>query len=848
ELLLMMGLSDPAGLPLPSFLKNVTVDQLKEHTPAFLLRQYVAITNSNVNSSNTHKKLRSLMFDPKNLEDPAIAIKVISELHLGKESIALNMFNQFYKVLWYESGTERIAKTLEMMCSVVASELVDSFMQQLGISDQALLKADRNPYMSKFEARLKSFVGTALVETLVHLMNTIEEKQPALNDSHPKCLIAINALLQLDGMIESRLKGLKINLAKIAEKHPAGTVTHNAEAAMLFGSLAADLHHFFGVNPFKHLPLDGVPAGESIKEILWTSIKDVVLPEAIYKAYEEVTQWQSSLHDSYDELHRSYHTSHPKWACKVLAQYSTDYIRHYLLNSNDNAAKILFESLKSYFKHTNHPSGALVANTLNELRSDSEYMLSQNLLAISSNDDIYFSAIWPALTRYTEAVIAKFLAEFSKTLREIERDNPDFIVDLAIQVLKDTANHFSAVGRATDAADVDRAYEIPLAEMLTAFGADLHDGIPLDPSDPVDVKDQVRLQGFFIPLSAKLLKLANLSFKDFPLPSFMRQQMGDLVADTVLPMTMMGSFQKALEPQIRNALMLNFVQTFYAAFNGAEAMKRDGDLEEALVPPNPKQKRLYETCGAVVLELIKLIPDTAVQYVFMKEKVKNMSAEAIGDALMPQLSSLTLLQLIDSSIFSGLPGFHPSKWEGKFGREELVPRKAFVRPDGKMELKPVKDFKFSFPTEQSDMDAFENAMKNDAFAIRKELRDGFTKTISQQLHVKAWAMVKTMWLGLHDHLNDLIERMFPEIGLDVKSMLDTIFGRIFFDVFGSVVQFLFIPIVSLVKFITEKLVIDRRSEDIIENLESEIWENLFYKWTDTVMDALLKLQKKPATV
>lgn len=847
DLLFMMGLSNPDILPLPGFLKAITVEQLHEQAPAFLLRQYVAITNANVNSNKTHKKLRSLLFDPKNLEDPAIAIKVVSELQLTKESFSLNMFNQFYNILWYESGTERLAKTLEMMCSVVASELVDSVMKQLGVADQNLLKADSNAYMGRFYSGLKSYVETALVEILVHLMSTVEEREPALEGSHPKCLIPVNVLLQLDGMIEDRFKGLKSKLAKIAATHPIGSEGYNNEANELFIGLSADLQHFCGVNPFAHLPLEGLPAGEAIKELLWSAVKNVALPDALRKMYMEVTQWQGELHDSYIELSKSYHTSHPKWACKVMAQYSTDYIRYYLLNSNDEAAKLLLESLKTYFNDSKHLSGTTIADTLGELKSDSEYMLSQNLQAIGANNDAQFSAIWPALTLYTEAVIAKFLSGFSRTLREIERDNPDFTVDLAIQILKDTAGHFSAVGKATDTAGVDRAYEVPLAEMLTAFGVDLHDGIPLDPLDPPELKDEARLKGCFIPLSQKLLKLSNLTAKDFPVPSFMREQMGDLVVNKMLPLALMGAFQKAMEPQVRNALMLSFVQTFYAAFNGVEVSKRDGELAEALVQPNPKQKRLYETCGAVVLELIKLIPDTAVQHVFMKEKVKNMSAEAIGDALMPQLSSLTLLQLIDSAIFSGLPGFHPSKWEGKFGREDLVPRKAFVRPDGKMELKPVKDFKFTFPTVQAEIDALEKAKLADANEIRRELRDGFTKTISQQLHLKAWAVIKSLWLGMHEHLNDLIERLFPEKGLDVKAAFDRISGKIFFDVIGTVIRFLFIPVVSLVKFVTEKTVIDRRSDDIIKNLELEIMENLFYKWTDTVMDALLKLQKRPVT-
>lgn len=847
DLLCLMGLHDPSKLPLPDFVKETVVQHLKEIAPAFLLRQYFAITNSNTDHKTIQKKFRSLLFDPKNLEDPSVAIKVISALHMDKDSYALNMFNEFYRNLWQESGTEKIAKTLEAMCSVLASDIVDSVMQYFGIADQTLLKDDNNPSMFNFNGKIKSLVETTFLEMLIHLISTVEEKEYTDKANHPKCLLVANAVLQLTSIVNRRLHGLKKELGKIAEHHPQDREAYRHEAAKLFGELASDLHDFGGVDPFKHLPLDEFPAGDTLKEILSNSLKEFILPNIAYKTYLELVDWQTKIEDSFNELDKSYHTSHPKWACKVLAQYATDFIRHYLLNFSEEGAKLFLIGLKAYFNESTQNSRPAADRVLKELNGDAAWLISQNFSTLAATEDREFASVWPALTTYLEAIIAKFFAGFSKTIHEIELENPDFMVDVATQILKHTAEHFSCVTTMTEEAGVDQAFQVPLSDMLLAFGTQLHDGIPLDPSDQEEIKDLVRLKGCFIPLAAKLLKLSNLDVKDFPIPSIMRQQMAELAIQNILPLAMMRLYQKALEPQSRSTLMLHFVQILYAALNGVQPLKKEGELEEASSHPNPKQKHLYETCGSVVLELVKLIPDTTVQYVFMKEKVKNMSAEAIGDAIMPYLSRWTMLQIIDAMIYQGLPAFHPAKWEGKLGREDLIPRRAFVRPDGKMELKPVKEFKFDFPSTPAEVKALEESKAKEAAKVRKELRDGFTKTMSQQLYAKVWDFVKSLWLSLQEQLSDVIESLFPEKGLEVKATLDKIFRKIFFDIWGSIIQFLASPLIAFVKFMTEKTIIDRRSEDIIENLQSEALENLFYKWTDTVIDMLLRLQKKPQT-
>ena len=156
------------------------------------------------------------------------------------------------------------------------------------------------------------------------------------------------------------------------------------------------------------------------------------------------------------------------------------------------------------------------------------------------------------------------------------------------------------------------------------------------------------MEGFSYPLAFKLMKLADITIKDLPFASYFRQELGQLLVQDVIPKTILSAFQEALKPQIRDEIMLNFVQKLYSELNKIE-QQNTGELHEEKNPHiDPKQKHSNETCGALVLELVKLIPDNMVQYVFMKEQVKKMSAESIGEAIMPFLSKWTFLQVIDA--------------------------------------------------------------------------------------------------------------------------------------------------------------------------------------------------------
>lgn len=835
DLFVMMGLDKPEMFPVPSFLQNIVAENLYEFAPRFLLRQYLAVKGTINDDDPTRKKLRSLMFDPANLGKKEVAVQVISTLHAKGETVD-NMFEEFYQNLWDASGTESVVQTMEKMCKVFASELVGSILRKFGVGTQTVLISRENTVMHQTITYLNKLVESMLLEAVISIIETTNEKVPQAEGVHPKRVFPLQIILRLSGMVQRGLHNVDQKLCVAATIAKKDKRLFDQMARQAFTNLAAEFYEARGKNFLANLPLSGLPAEGTIKNVLWSSIKETLLPDLLRIVYSEMTAWHYEMQRSLETLERLYHTSHPLWASRVLSQFVSDWLRNYLTNSSDDAAKALVHSILHYFNNGKGIDGKVAKLDIEDRLPEVQALAGENLRGVGISEAQQLENLWPTITIYVEGIVAKFLAEISKTVSDIETENPDFLVDMAITMLKDTAEYFEAANKVSE--DSEQSKNNPL---LAALGTDVHDGVPLDPKASPDEKERVRLQGHFIPLAAKLFDLANITIDDLPIPSGFRTQLGELILTKFLPKAMLQSSSKILEHSMRDALMLKFVQTLHAALNSIKPVKEE-TADEPKNPQEPKQKHLIETCGTVVRELASRIPDTMVQYVFMKEKVKNMSAEAIGEAMMPHLSKWTLLHLMDAGIYHGLPKFHPSYWKGKAGRENLIPRKAAIKPDGKMEIREATKFKFVFLKTPAEFEAELLQKTEEARKTRLKLRDDFTSTISSQLLAKTWAGIKSLWTGLQVHFDDFFERIFGHKGLKFKSFVDKVLHKVFFDIIGTAIQFLTLPFIKLMQYIIEKNYINKRSEDIIEGFHSDALEHLMYKWTDALTDGLLRLR------
>lgn len=846
SLLTMIGLNNNQDWPLPTFLRDPAIRLLKDFLPRFLLKQYLAITNSRLDDGKARETLRKQVLDPKKLEDPAITVKVVSVLNAKALNSPEKLFEEFFNALWEVSGTENLAQTLEKICAVMASDSVGAFMDRLGVSSQTMLKPEVNAFMKHTLNYLKARFEVIWLEMLVQVIGTTSDNIPQpikdpTSKEHSRQLLLMHVLQRIFGIVDKGLKNIGGKLQEIEKKQIQDKRVQSQEIRKVFDPLANELQALSGQNPLNRLPFEGLPSSTRLKEQLWAVTRATLLPDLVAATYFESTEWTKQLAKSHDELEQTYHTTHPKWVVHVMAKYASDFTRNYLKTSNKDMADLLVGSLQDYFDSRSDPKGKELKQVFVNQKTSISNVIANNLRALAESKDPQLDTLWPGLNAYIEAFLAKLFARLSTSMREIEAANPDLILDAAINMLKETAEYFKVLNRVNSefGADNDKVSDIVT---LAAFGDQLHDGVPLNPDASEEDKQKVRLQGYFIPLAAKIFELANLTIKDFPIPSTIREVLGEVLVRKLFPQILMHSHLKALEPQVLDSLMLSFVQTLYSALHVIETKPKDAIPEEAR-KLSAKQRHLNETCGAVVLEIVKTIPDTMVQYVFMKEKVKNMSAEMIGGAVMTYLSRWSILQMIDSIFYSSITNFHPARWEGKVGREKLIPRKACLCPDGKMELKMAKQFKFTFPKNAAEIQTAEENRRISATMTRIQLRDEFTRTISSQLRVKLWDFIKAMWDSLQGHINDFLEGVLPGIGPKIKASLDRVLRPIFFDIIGAFVQFLTAPIINAIQYAIEKVYIDKRADEIIESLHSVTLEHLLYKWTDSIMDALMRHHK-----
>src|SRR5262249_22960282 len=160
-----------------------------------------------------------------------------------------------------------------------------------------------------------------------------------------------------------------------------------------------------------------------------------------------------------------------------LGQYIADYAKNYFSTCHEEAAKQLYKTLLEHIKNSNVNNKEEIAAILDQQKGSIEKILGQNIRQFGESEDPKIMNLWPIFTRYAEAMVAKVFAEISKTIRQIEIDNPDFMVDIAITMLKDTAEYFEIVNHVTAAAGEEHGYRVNPATMIASFGIKLHDGV-----------------------------------------------------------------------------------------------------------------------------------------------------------------------------------------------------------------------------------------------------------------------------------------------------------------------------------------------------------------------------------
>ena len=826
ELLAAMGLDYAADLPVPTFLKSTIFKQIEKFSLEIVLKEYLAVKKSSIQDQPLRWKLRELLFDPKNIQKPDIAVKVLTSLFAKGNEAKLNMYTEFYQRIWKESGTERIVDIIETMSRTIVKDLISSMMDTGRVSYHPLLNESNNPVMTQARNYLEALVGVMLLEITVSVIE--KSSQPLSNqDRHPQQLLPLEIILRFLGITQHRLKDIDKKTNETGESQE--TIFHEQERQRLLFSSLVDSLYTLGIEKiFSHLPLEGLPGAENIRQLISESVKDIALPDLINNLYSSFHVWTKQIDDSHAALDNCYHTTHLSWAMRVIAQYGSDWIRNFLSNSSEEAAEPLISYLIEFCKKPEHTDTEWIARLLADPLCDANAFVSENIKAFGLKESKETLNLWPAITTHIEAILTKFFASITNSIQEIETENPDFMKDLAITMLKDIQDYLDSTTKIKSKQGASGTENI-----------DHEEAILLDSKVSIKEKNAIRLKKYFLPLSSKLFDLARIAPEDFPVPEQLKKPVAQWVIEQLIPNILLQMYSVMLENPVRDSVTLSFLEALHNALN---EVKPIGKVQEDVEPkeiPDPKQVELKEECSVVVSQFVGLITDPLVQYVFSKDKVKNISAEVISKAMNKYLSKWTLVQLIDHAVFTGLPKLHPATWKGKTGRESLIPLEDFIRADGKVVRQVGKKFSFHFPKTAAEVQAQKILKMQEAAETRKFLRNGFTMVISSEAMTNTGVFIKSLWESFQSHIDDFIKMRFPENGPRIKEMLDRIFRKVFIDLIGTAIQFIFYPLTKFFQYLLEKIYVDRKSDDIIENVHTDDLEMLVHKLTSTIMSALL---------
>ena len=820
----IVGLNEDAPLPFPSFAKKPVLNALKEKIlPPILYNLYKDIVNPQKLQTDYHNKLNTMLIEEGHIS-PEIS-SLVKTFQIGTPP------QELQNKLWELTGTAEAAKNIETTCSLLAGEIKQGVKSYLAgeADDIAKMLNELLPgkhFQTTAEGQLPwlaeaiksiavsqgampqgawdyldKMIETGLLKMLVTLADSAVQL-PAAEGQNPKDMIGANIIVMLLTVMEKHRKEISVEAAKAKKiKNPKAK---QEKLRKIFGPVAADLLKIGEKDGDLALSLKDLPVPEMFKATLWNALKTKLLPDLLSKIYTDTIAWEDAAKTEKKKMHDLWGTTHPEYFIGAISQYVQDYLPFYLSTSKDELGGTIFNAFEEYLKNAHDKEKAkAVSDYLNAHKQTLQGMIGQNIQAIGEADDLAVQQAWPAVKEYTEAALYRLFTGFGESIKYAESEDPDFLVDTAIAAMKIMTDHFQTINRVTAESDKSYAYKVSDEQMRKGFGRERHPGVPLNPKD-IPENDKIRLQNFFVPLGKKLLSLAKINGpQDLPVPAPIQEQVWKIFQEKMLPEVMMNIYKKILDPDTIDTLLLSSLESLNTAL---ESLPADGLSEEEDIHEDPKQKELNTTCGKLVKQLVEMLPPSLTTFVFTNIKaVQQMSAEALGKAVRKNLGKWTLLELIDTGMFKGLPNWHPGEWAKPpgvlAGQEKFIPHKV-VMQEG-VAVSSTHEMKFDFPKTPEEKAALQKVKEMQSAANLKKLKSNFTKTISNRMKSTFKGFITGQWNKFQGFLDRSTRKYFGEFGLKVKHQVDKIFHKVFFTVIGNALAVVFYPIYKLSWFIID---------------------------------------------
>lgn len=778
-------------------LVTVGIDPLEISEPArnILLKQ----------TYNLYQMLKSPLDVQQNYR---LKLHQLVGVNIAKLKEDLNKYNQGADARALENMMGFAAEKINEAIQGYISEEADHFPKLINdiLPEKKLSEEDQNWLSSVFKGIVTSddrgikdlwnYTSDALHSTLMKLFVDVAHQFPESNDPKIAKKVLIPLMMKkLIGILGTNLTDMQGKIRYINETVPNEN-DRKLEIRKLFMPMAEEFLKLAGPDALAVLPIP-----ETFKPTLMDTLKETILPDLLGEMYVGITKWEFDKQQNQEKLMHLFKSDNPAMAAKAIARFASDLLPAAITSPEKEANKKVFEKFSEFMLKQPGERAKAIYEYIDNHPQDMTYLIKENF-AILFDEELGINKIaFPAMEEFIETAVLKVMSNVFSKINEKQNQNPNLLVDTGLNVIELINKHLTELYRIMQDQKKSLASHLDTAKLFNAF-EDIHPALSRRyPKLPKEKKEELLNEHFLVPLTGEVLKFAGInSLDDLPLPEMSpakREKLFELLKTDLGP-SIINSMISSINLDKMMISMLELVN------EGIENPEKDIKLPAELENDKTQQK-LNQACGDLVLNLTRLIPNTAVGTFLANEKIRRLPAESIGKMLRAQLMNTNLLQAINKNIVSSLTSLD----------EQIT-----VDVNGELVIPENLHFDVS--------DFLKAETDKEKQLLRHKFVKELTRTFRHIIVFRIKDFFAANWKEMQEKFDQAIKDKFGENALEVKLAIDKIFRLIFINIIGSAFQLMTLPFLKLMGFFAN-LHFRRKSQQISDTIHMSIHKDLIFK-------------------